>query len=77
MKNKNITIKACLKQLEKIVLPFNERMQLESLVKEFGCLGAIEYLQPLPERQANLVDRDQNMADKFREILEKLENNEW
>jgi len=70
---KNYSISEALKRLEPKLkdLPYCERIQLEGLVKDFGYLGALRYLDPSVSRPWN-PDRDGYMVDKHYLILKQL-----
>lgn len=66
-----LTIKQTISKLDQIDMPFGEKQQLSSLVREFGLLGAIEYLQPL-KKHYSIIHRDQKLADRHKDILMNL-----
>jgi phenylalanyl-tRNA synthetase alpha subunit len=65
-----ITIKECLRKIDDMP-DFVEKNQLKSLIRNFGYLGAIEYLKPL-----NWVNsgRNQALADSHNKILQEITN---
>ncbi len=71
--SKNYSITQALDKLIPILenLPYNERLQLSSLVSDFGYQGAMTYLDP------NYVarppsERDQVMVERHYNILKEL-----
>jgi len=66
----NLNIEACLQKLADIDLPLEEKGQLVDLVRDYGYLGARQYL--LPRKITCVGERDQAMADRHRAILEGL-----
>ena len=65
---RNMSIDQCLAALKYTELDEINRQRIESLVRSFGYLGAIEYLKPDKSRDG----RDQNLADQHRRILENI-----
>ena len=70
---KNYSIEEALKKLRPILdgLPSGESAQLESLVKDFGYLGSLAYLDPSTPRPWN-PSRDGYFVDKHYFILKQL-----
>lgn len=66
----NLTTESVLGHLSEIDLPFDEKGQLIALVRDFGFLGAVEYLSP-KERPWS-PQRDKGMASRHLDILNKL-----
>ncbi len=63
-------IRRAFKQKQILELPYEEYIQLKTLIEDYGHEGAIEYLKPKPD---NIIrNRDQNLADKHRKLLISL-----
>ena len=70
---KNYNTDEALKRLDPVLktLPLEERGQLYGLVRDYGYLGAIAYLDP-SVKHAPIVHRDSLMVESHYSILKQL-----
>ena len=66
---KNMQTSTAVSKIKELELPYEEEAHLTSLVQDYGYIGARCYLLDKPWNP----DRNQEMVEKHRKILEELE----